>query len=90
MAASGPVTLILGAGPKIGENVARVFAEKGHKIAVVGRSIKEEDSTPTRLNVRGDLADPESVAGIFAKVKSQLGTPHVVVYNGMLLYLLLP
>ena len=83
MAPNSPVALILGAGANIGQNVARVFAEKGHRVALVSRTAKEEASTPSQLNLRGDFADPESIPSIFAKVKAELGTPHVVVYNGM-------
>ena len=77
-----PVALILGAGARVGQNVARAFADKGYHVALVARSIKEEDSTSSQLNIRGDFGEPESIAGIFAKVKSRLGNPHVVVYNG--------
>ncbi|KAM0544850.1 hypothetical protein ACHAPJ_011595 [Fusarium lateritium] len=81
MSARSPVALILGAGARVGHHVSRAFAAKGYKIALVARSVKEEDSTSEQLLIRGDFSDPESIAGIFTKVKSQLGTPHVVIYN---------
>lgn len=83
MSARAPVALILGAGSNVGNHVGRAFAEKGYKIALAARSAKEEDSTSDKLLIRGDFADPESITSIFTKVKSQLGVPHVVVYNGM-------
>lgn len=83
MSASSPVALILGAGPRVGHHVSHAFAAKGYKIALVARSAKEEESTSEQLLVRGDFSDPGSIAGIFEKVKSELGVPHVVVYNGM-------
>ncbi|KAL1893611.1 hypothetical protein Sste5346_006442 [Sporothrix stenoceras] len=77
-----PVALILGAGANVGQAVARAFAAKGYKIALVARSLPKETSSPADyLHIRGDLADPSSVAGIFAQVKKELGLPNVVVYN---------
>lgn len=80
---TAPVALILGAGANIGQAVARAFAAEGYRIALVARSSKETglagDGT---LHIRGDLADPSSVAGIFAQVKAELGAPQVVIYNG--------
>jgi NAD(P)-dependent dehydrogenase (short-subunit alcohol dehydrogenase family) len=83
MSARSPVALILGAGSNVGDHVGRAFAAKGYKIALAARSVKEEDSTSDKLLVRGDFADPESITSIFTKVQSQLGVPHVVIYNGM-------
>jgi NAD(P)-dependent dehydrogenase (short-subunit alcohol dehydrogenase family) len=83
MSARAPVALILGAGSNVGDHVGRAFAAKGYKIALAARSVKEQDSTSDKLLVRGDFADPESITSIFTKVRSQLGVPHVVIYNGM-------
>lgn len=77
-----PVALILGAGANVGRNVGRAFAAKGYRIAFAARSLRDEDSTREELNIHSDFADPDSVIRVFAKVKSQLGLPHVVVYNG--------
>lgn len=82
MPANSPVALILGAGTNIGHHVGRAFASKGYKIALVARSLKEEDSTPDQLNIRSDFSDPDSVVAVFAKVEAQIGRPSVVVYNG--------
>jgi NAD(P)-dependent dehydrogenase (short-subunit alcohol dehydrogenase family) len=82
MAPNSPVALILGAGSNIGQHVGRAFAAKGYRIALAARSLKEEDSTPSQLHIRSDFSDPESVEKVFSTVKSQLGTPGVVVYNG--------
>lgn len=77
-----PVLLILGSGSNIGQHVARAFAAKGYKVALVSRRLKEEDSTTDQVNISSDLSDPESVIGVFSKVKALLGLPSVVVYNG--------
>lgn len=83
MSAQSPVILILGAGPNIGINVARVFAAKGYKVALASRSLKDQESTADQLNIPSDLSNPDSVVDAFSKVKAALGTPSVVVYNGM-------
>jgi NAD(P)-dependent dehydrogenase (short-subunit alcohol dehydrogenase family) len=79
---ASPIILILGSGANIGHHVARAFSAKGYKVALASRSLKAEDSTSDQLNIPTDLSDPESVASAFAKVKSSLGLPSVVVYNG--------
>lgn len=78
-----PVALILGAGANVGQNVARAFLAKGYKTVLASRSLKEEDSTSSQINIRSDFSDPESVAKVFSQVQAKLGLPHVVVYNGM-------
>ncbi|KAF4612843.1 hypothetical protein G7Y89_g15530 [Cudoniella acicularis] len=76
-----PVILILGSGPNVGQHVAQAFAEKGYKVALASRRLKEEDDTADQVNISSDLSDPESVVGVFSKVKALLGLPSVVVYN---------
>lgn len=82
MASTRPVILILGSGPNIGHQVARAFAAKGYKIALASRKLKEEESTTDQMNISSDLSDPDSVVGVFSKVKASLGLPGVVIYNG--------
>ncbi|KAL9609302.1 MAG: hypothetical protein Q9167_005920 [Letrouitia subvulpina] len=81
MSSASPVLLILGSGANIGQNVARAFAAKGYKVAVAARKLKEEDSNSDQLNISSDLSDPDSVSGVFSKVKASLGRPSVVIYN---------
>jgi NAD(P)-dependent dehydrogenase (short-subunit alcohol dehydrogenase family) len=91
MAAKAPVVFILGAGPGIGQAVARYFASNGYKVAAAARSLKEADSTDDQLHIPIDLSKTDDVANAFDKVKEVLGIPSVVVYNGeshsQLLYL---
>lgn len=82
MVNTSPVILILGSGPNIGKHVARAFAAKGYKVAQASRSLKEADSTADQVNISSDFSDPESIIKTFSKVKSLLGLPSVVVYNG--------
>lgn len=84
MTSISPVVLIFGAGPNIGQAVARTFASKGYKVALAARSLRESDSTDKQLNITSDLAKSEDVVNAFTKVKEVLGIPSVVVYNGKL------
>ncbi|KAJ9605952.1 hypothetical protein H2200_009801 [Cladophialophora chaetospira] len=81
MAAKSPVVLILGAGPNIGQSVARKFASQGYKVGIAARSLKEADSTDSQLNIPADFYKPDDVVNAFTKVKKVFGTPSVVVFN---------
>ncbi|KIW09944.1 hypothetical protein PV08_11720 [Exophiala spinifera] len=81
MAAVSPVILILGAGPNIGQAVARTFALKGYKVALAARSTNEAESTDRQLNITSDFSRPDDVVKAFKKVTSTFGIPSVVVYN---------
>lgn len=78
---ASPVILILGAGPNIGQGVARAFASKGYKVALASRSQKEADSTADQLNITSDFSNPDDVVDAFARTRKALGIPSVVVYN---------
>ena len=82
MPGTSPVILILGAGPNIGQAVAKTFVSKGFKVALAARSLREVDSTENQLNITSDFANPDDVVNAFVKVKQVLGIPSVVVYNG--------
>ncbi|KAJ5666623.1 hypothetical protein N7462_011032 [Penicillium macrosclerotiorum] len=81
MLSTSPVVLILGAGPNIGQSIARAFAARGYKVALSARSLKDEDSSSNQVTICSDLSDPQSVIKVFSKVKESLGVPSVVVYN---------
>jgi len=83
---TSPVILIVGAGSNIGHHVARAFAAKGYKVALAARRIKEADNNADQINIPSDLSDPSSVVNVFSKVKSLLGVPSVVIYNGEVCY----
>jgi hypothetical protein len=82
MAAKSPVMLLLGFGPNVGHHVSEAFTAKGYIVARASRKIKEEESTANQINIPIDLSDPESVIGVFSKLKDTHGFPSVVVYNG--------
>jgi NAD(P)-dependent dehydrogenase (short-subunit alcohol dehydrogenase family) len=79
MASTSPILLILGAGPNVGQSVARAFAAKGYRIAVASR---KATGKPDQLHIPSDFSNPSAVATAFAKVKEAYGIPSVVVYNG--------
>ena len=86
MAAASPVVLILGAGPNIGQAVARLFATKGYKVALASRPVKESDSTENHINIPSDFSNSDDVVNAFQRVEEKFGIPSVVVYNGELWY----
>lgn len=81
MPSTSPIVLILGAGPNIGQAVARKFASKGYKVALAARSLKEADATPGQLNIPSDFSNTDDVVNAFQKVNKEFGIPSVVVYN---------
>jgi len=85
-----PVILILGAGPNIGQAVARIFASRGYKVALASRSLNEADSTDNQLNITSDFANSDDVVNAFKRVNKVFGIPSVVVYNGKPWYMRMP
>lgn len=83
MSKTSPVILVLGAGPNIGKAVGRAFAAKGYRVALASRKATETHDTKDQIHIQSDFSDPSSVIDTFAKVKSLLGIPSVVVYNGI-------
>lgn len=80
-----PVCMIIGAGAGNGSAFARRFAAEGYRVALLARS----DSSLRRLEseIAGskgyvyDAADETSARDVFAQVRSELGTPTVLIYN---------
>ena len=66
----------------VGESVGKHFAAKGYGVAYVSRNVDEDLSKPTEMTIRCDLRRPGLVAEVFERVKSHLGVPTTVVYNG--------
>jgi NAD(P)-dependent dehydrogenase (short-subunit alcohol dehydrogenase family) len=76
------IVLIFGAGPNIGQSVAKAFKTKGYKVALASRSLKAESSTSEELHIPTDCSNTDAITDAFNKVESTWGVPHVVVYNG--------
>ena len=82
MSKASPIVLILGAGPNVGQSVARAFTAKGYRVALAARRATEADNTTDEIYIQSDFTDANSVVNVFSKVKASLGIPSVVVYNG--------
>lgn len=82
MASSPLVAVVLGAGSNVGAKVAQQLGSDGYKVATVSRSGKGGESNNVALSIAADLVDPSAVSGIFEEVRTKLGEPSVVVYNG--------
>jgi len=80
---SSRVVLILGAGANIGKSLITKFSSEGFKIAIASRTSKPEFEKAAAVSVTADLSDPSSIKAIFTRVKSEIGIPNVVIYNGM-------
>ena len=79
---SSQAVLILGAGARVGQSVAKKFAGKGFKVAIASRSIVPEFAKAVDASKKMDLSTPSSVKEVFAWAKSEIGVPNVVIYNG--------
>ena len=81
---SQKTALITGGGSGIGAGIARAFAEAGFKVAISGRraEVLEEVAASTEHEIlchAADVADRESVAGLFAWAAENLGPIDVFV-----------
>jgi NAD(P)-dependent dehydrogenase (short-subunit alcohol dehydrogenase family) len=80
--AVNPVALILGAGPRVGQAVAKKFASQGFKVAIVSRTGTNDKTDEGFLSLKADFANPETIPPVFTAVKTEFQTaPSVVVYN---------
>jgi NAD(P)-dependent dehydrogenase (short-subunit alcohol dehydrogenase family) len=80
---STSVILILGAGPNLGMGIASKFASNSYKVALAARSLPNGISAEGYLNIKVDLSEPESIPAVFKAVEASMGTPNIVVYNGL-------
>ncbi|KAK1751480.1 hypothetical protein QBC47DRAFT_391893 [Echria macrotheca] len=81
MSKASPIVLILGAGSNVGRHAAKAFRDKGYRVALAARSVKESDNTAEQVYLPIDLSDPASVPSAFSKLRSSLGVPSVIIYN---------
>jgi NAD(P)-dependent dehydrogenase (short-subunit alcohol dehydrogenase family) len=74
---------ILGAGARVGKEIAKKFQQEGYAVAVGSRNPGEKDWSDVKvLPVTVDVGDIKSIKSAFATVGEKLGKPSVVVYNG--------
>ena len=86
-----PVIVVVGAGPGIGEAVARRFAAEGYAVALLARTedklktmaqgIDNDFGAGTARYYITDLRVEEQVISSFSSIRNQLGPVQVLVYN---------
>src|ERR1700759_2888503 len=78
------VAIVIGAGPALGAAVARRFAREGFSVGVVARQAQTVESLAQEIHGRAyaaDTADAAQVDALFARIRTELGAPDVLVYN---------
>jgi NAD(P)-dependent dehydrogenase (short-subunit alcohol dehydrogenase family) len=81
--------VIVGVGPGLGLELARIFAQAGHPVAMFSRDKAKLDTFAEELasigpDVRGyvtDAADPVNLRDVLNGAITEMGTPDVLVYN---------
>jgi NAD(P)-dependent dehydrogenase (short-subunit alcohol dehydrogenase family) len=83
---AGQVCLVTGVGPGTGAALARRFAQ-GYAVAMLARSADRLAALAAEIpGARGypcDVADADALAGVFARVRADLGAPAVVIHNAV-------
>lgn len=80
---------IVGVGPGLGRALAVRFAQGGFSVALMARSEEASRSIQTEIAAGGgvarsfacDASDESSARSAFARVRSELGDPELLVYN---------
>src|SRR3712207_203963 len=86
---AGRVALVTGGGRGIGAATARLLARQGAAVALAARTEEEVVSVAAQIEARGgralplvvDVADDDSVASGFERVRSELGPVTILVNN---------
>ena len=84
-----PTIAIVGAGPGLGQSIARTFGAHGFSVALVARTQSTLDALVADLQQAGveaaaftaDVMDPASVASAFDRIKDRFGTVEVLEYS---------
>ena len=88
-AMSRGTAVIVGVGPGLGLELARIFGNAGHPVAMLARDKAKLDTfakelASTGLDARGyvtDAADPVNLRDVLSAAITEMGAPDVLVYN---------
>ncbi len=78
------VAVVTGAGSGIGRDVARALSAAGYRVALAGRredALRETLGEHDGLVVPTDVADPDAVRALFARVREELGRVDLLFNN---------
>ena len=82
---STPVCVVVGVGEGNGAALARAFSRTGMAVALLARgtefTTRLAEMLPNARAYACDVSDASSVAETFARIRSELGDPAVVIYN---------
>lgn len=84
-----PSAVVIGIGPGLGAAIARRFASGGYAVGLMARGADKlepvqreiEKAGGRAVSIPADAANPRSLAEAFARLRSDLGKPEVLVYN---------
>lgn len=92
--ASKKIVVILGAGPGVGQACGRIFANKGHPVALLSRNLdrleqlsnsinKEVGDTKRTRPYAVDVSKKEDIEATFEKIKNDFkdAKVHTAIYN---------
>jgi NAD(P)-dependent dehydrogenase (short-subunit alcohol dehydrogenase family) len=83
------VAVVVGVGAGLGAALARRFAQ-GYQVALVARSAEVTTAVAKEIRaaggvglpIRSDATLPDQVAAAYEQIRTQLGSPDVLIYNG--------
>lgn len=83
------VAVVMGVGPGLGTAIARRFAREGFALGLMARRVESLECAQNLITQAGgvaqsfptDVTDAAALATAFEQVRSQLGTPIVLIYN---------
>jgi len=83
-----PVATVVGVGPGLGAALARRFAEK-YRVAILARSADYVSKLGAEIRAAGghaagiaaDVGDEKQVAAAFDRIRRELGSPEILIYN---------
>jgi len=82
---AGPVCALVGAGPGLGEALARRFAQGGYRLALIARNSDRLGALTRTLDgsraYPGDITREAEVAEIFTRIRDEMGPVETLIYS---------